>query len=80
MALLWRKELSSRVELSSVFGYYINAIKFLATAAVNPESEEAKQLKVPEEGWDYLGPNCSKITFRDTNNEVRTNLLLNLAP
>ena len=80
MALLWRKELSSRVELSSVFGYYINAIKFLATAAVNPESEETKQLKVPEEGWDYLGPNCSKITFRDTNNEVRTNLLLNLSP
>lgn len=75
MALLWRKELSSRVELSSVFGCYISAIKFLATAAVDPDSEQAKQLKVPEERWDYLGPNCSKVTFRDKNNEMRSVVL-----
>jgi len=80
MVLLWRKELSSRVELSSVFGYYISAIKFLATAAVDPKSEQAMQLKVLEERWDCLGPNCSKVTFRDKNNEVRTKSLPNLAP
>lgn len=64
MALLERKECSSRQEMTIAFGYYLTGIKFLADAAAGQETE-SNLLNVSEEKCDYLGPNCSRITLRD---------------
>lgn len=53
MALLWRKE-AAKEEISQAFGYFVAAIKYMADNEFN--------LDVEEEEWEYMGPNCSKVT------------------
>jgi hypothetical protein len=62
MALMWRKEGDAK-QISVAFGYYIESIKFMAEHCFN--------LDVKDEKWTYMGPNCSKVTVRDSSEQVR---------
>jgi hypothetical protein len=62
MALLWRKEGHAK-QISVAFGYYIESIKFMGKHDFN--------LDVEDEKWTYMGPNCSKVTVRDSSKQVR---------
>lgn len=53
MALLWRKE-AAKKKISEAFGYFVAAIKYMADNEFN--------LNVEDEEWEYMGPNCSKVT------------------
>lgn len=54
MALMWRKE-GSKSDISRGFGLYIAAIKLL--------TDNDFDLSVDGEKWNYMGPNCSKVTM-----------------
>jgi len=70
MALPWRKEFQSRIELSVSFGYYINGLKYIAEAGA-ALNEESNLLTIPGERWERLGPNCSKIIISYEDTEER---------
>jgi len=63
MALLWRAELESRIELSEAFGYYMNGLVYLS-------KEGAKLTRNGDIVWEYLGPNCTKVAVKDTTEKV----------
>ncbi|KAL3908924.1 MAG: hypothetical protein SGILL_008295 [Bacillariaceae sp.] len=60
MALMWRKE-GRIIDISRGFGLYIAAIQFL--------TEKDFDLSVDGEKWNYMGPNCSKVTVDAHNAE-----------
>ena len=62
VALMWRKE-GEIGELSSAFGVYITALEGL-------EGYNAKEGK-RKEVWEYLGPNCTKVSYTEGENTVR---------
>ena len=62
MALMCSKEGTSNV-LSKAFGYYIEAVKFMAKIGFNHDLGDDEQ-------WTYMGPNCSKVTMKDANEKV----------
>jgi len=55
MALLWRKGAGGK-EISKAFGYFVAAIKYMA--------DKGFKFDVDHEAWEYMGPNCSKVTVR----------------
>jgi len=60
MALMWRREGKMQV-LSQAFGYFISAVKVL--------TENNFHLPVEGEEWNYMGPNCSKVTISISDSE-----------
>lgn len=59
VSLLWRKPTYKGLDLDSSYGAFVNAVKFLERERQNPSNgnESCK--------WEYLGPNCSKVTTSD---------------
>ena len=57
MALLWRKEMEDLESMSNAFGCYASVVEYLV--------QEGGRLEETDEVWQYLGPNCSRVTLKE---------------
>ena len=67
MAAMWRKECNLE-ELDKAYGCFINAVFYLRTAYTKNQH--------PGEVWQYLGPDCSKVTVNLENDGTKVPCLI----